>query len=137
MGQDDFDAMFSQIMGAQDDMPNLDADAPAADDRPNGLHYHATNADIATYHLVYSGRVIFHVRVSNLNMVDMPAVFAGKVHPQATAHPIFVATPDGGTVLPTSGVALMGKHHLNSDSIRLYVFPRLLDLVIQLYGIGA
>jgi len=138
MGQDDFDAKFNEIMGAQQDMPELDTPAEdAAPKRKDGLAYLATNDSVATYELVVEGRVILHVLVNEAAPVDTPAFLQGKLHPQATVHAIMVAKPDRSVVLPTNGLAVMGKHHLNTDTIKSYIYPRAVHFMIQVYGIGA
>lgn len=136
MGQEEIDNLFGEIMGAQDEMPNLDAPAPAKDDRPEGLHYVATNDSVATYDLVVHGRVVFQVLVNESATVEIPAFFQGHVHPQATAHQILVANRDRSVILPTNGVAIMGKHHLNTNSIRAYVLPRAVGFMIDVNRIG-
>lgn len=137
MGQDEFDAMFEQIMSTQEDMPELDATEPAEATREDGLHYLATNDDVATYEMVVTGRVVFHVLVNEAAVVEMPAFLAGKIHPKMTAHAIMVATPDRSTVLPTSGVAIKGRTHVKSDTVRSYIYPRAVHFLIRVHGIGA
>jgi hypothetical protein len=136
MGQDEFDAMFSEIVGAQEDMPALDTPAET-EVRQDGIHYVATNDGIATYEMVVMNRVIFHVLVNEAVPAPMPAFLEGKLHPEATVHSIMIATADRSVILPTNGLATMGKRYLKTDTIRRYVYPRAVHFMIQVHNIGA
>lgn len=136
MGQDEINNLFNEIMGAQEDMPALEVPETAPATRKDGLTYLATNDGVATYELVVEGRVVLHVLVNEAAPVEIPAFLQGKIHPQATVHAIMVAKPDRSVVLPTNGLAVMGKHHLNTDTIKAYIYPRGVRFIIQVHGIG-
>jgi hypothetical protein len=136
MGQDDFDKAFNEIMGAQEDMPELAEQAPAATETPDGLKYAGDEGTTSVYHLHVAGRVVLHVLVDTAVKVEMPTVFAGRVNENMTAHPIVVATPDRSVMLPTSGAALHGRTHIKGDSVRAYIYPRAVKLMIRAHNIG-
>lgn len=129
---------FNALMGAE-----FSADAftvpvaPAVNTRKDGLHYLATNDGVASYELVVEGRVALHVLVNEAASVEVPAFLQGKIHPQATVHAIMVAKPDRSVILPTNGLAVMGKHYLNTDTIRSYIYPRAVHFLLLVWGIGA
>lgn len=143
------DAVFNEIMGAEFSAGSMfstynegagwhaPGQAPAVDTRPDGLYYLATNDTTATYEVVVTGRTILHVLVDSAVTAPMPAFAAGKVHPKATAHPILVATPDRKVILPTKGKAIMGPKHIITDSVKIYVLPRILDILVKVYNLGA
>jgi hypothetical protein len=129
---DEFDGIMSEMFGSDHEL----AKAPAQT-RPDGLHYLADIDDtVSVYELQVLSRVVLHVLVDHAKAVEMPQELKGHLHPQATAHAIMVANLDHSVVAPTNGLAIMGKHHLNSDSVRTYVIPRALRFVIQVHGIG-
>lgn len=131
-------AAFEALMGAEFSADAFEVPAaPAADARPDGLYYLATNDTTSTYEVVVTGRTILHVLVDSAVLAPMPAFAAGKVHPKATAHPIVVATPDRSVVLPTKGKAIMGPKHIITDSVKIYVLPRILDILVKVYNLGA
>lgn len=136
MGQDEVNNIFAEIIGAQQDMPELEVPEPA-EVRKDGLHYLATVDSVATYELVVEGRVVLHVLVNEAAAIEMPAALAGQVHPQATAHAIMIAHPkDHSIVIPTNGVVLMGKHYLKTQMIRTFVYPRAVKFMIRVHNIG-
>lgn len=129
---DDFDAIMNEAFGDSE----LAKPAPTQT-RDNGLHYLADQDNVSVYEVVFDNRTVLHVLVDNATQVSMPKELKGHVHPQATAHPIVVANLDHSVQLPTSGIAIMGKHHLNSDTVRTYVLPRLVRFLVRVYSIGA
>ena len=123
---------FEAIVSGQFD----DIQAPTVDERKDGLYFLAISEDITVYEVVLVGRVILHVRVNHIETVEVPKLFKGRIHPAATCDRILVARPDGGALVPTDGVAIMGKCYLNRESVTLYVLPRLSRLLVKVYALG-
>lgn len=137
MGQDEFDALFSEIMGAQADMPQLDAPAESTSTTKDGLTYVGDEGTVSVYHLHLDGRVVLHVLVDAAIQVATPEIFVGRVNPNMTAHPIVVATPDRSVFLPTSGAAMKGRTHIKGDFVRAFIYPRAVKFILRAHNIGA